>query len=135
MAHQHGFESGKALMTTHPPPSERTTLKRGKENGTYDPADIRLVLKAGLVAHVGVTTDQGPIVLPMAYGVRGDEILIHGGVANAMMRAARDVDVCVTVTIIDGFVVARTPLETQVIVDVPGKLDAFRVTNTPSQTS
>ena len=46
----------------------------------------------------------------MAYGIRDNEILVHGGVANAMLRAGTAIDVCITVTIIDGLVVARTPL-------------------------
>ncbi|MCP5029683.1 MAG: pyridoxamine 5'-phosphate oxidase family protein [Actinomycetia bacterium] len=95
-------------------PSERTTLKRGVDRGRYERAEILAVLDAGLFAHVGVSTDDGPIVLPMAYGVRDDEILIHGGVANAMMRAGRSLDVCVTVSILDGLVVARTPLHNSV---------------------
>jgi len=97
-------------MTDHQPPSGRTTLKRGANRAVYGPDQIRTILQSGLIAHVGVTTDDGPIVLPMAYGVRNDEILIHGGVANAMLRGGRDVDVCVTVTIVDGLVVARSPL-------------------------
>ncbi len=101
-------------MTNHSAPSERTTLKRGVDRGRYAPDDVRAVLDAGLFAHVGVTTPDGPIVLPMAYGVRGNEILIHGGVANAMMRAGRSTDVCVTVSILDGLVVARTPLHNSV---------------------
>ena len=103
--------------TSPTPPSERTTLRRGAKNAVYEQARIRAILGAGIIAHVGVTADAGPIVLPMAYGVRdadddrGDgELLLHGAVANAMMRAGRDVDVCVTVTIVDGLVVARTPL-------------------------
>lgn len=92
------------------PASERTTLKRGANRAEYDRAAIRSILSAGIVAHVGVNTDDGPIVLPMVYGLRGDELLIHGSVANAMMRAGRGLDVCVTVTIVDGLVVARTPL-------------------------
>lgn len=106
-----------APTTTTPPdtaptsasPTPRTTLRRGKERGAYERDTITQILAAGVVAHVGVTTDHGPIVLPMAYGVRGDDILIHGALANAMMRAGSSVDVCVTVTIVDGLVVARTP--------------------------
>ena len=80
----------------------------------YDADRVRAILEAGVIAHVGVTTDDGPVVLPMAYGVRdrsdGDaEVLIHGAVANAMMRAGESLDVCLTVTIVDGLVVARTP--------------------------
>ncbi len=97
-------------MTSQNAPSERTTLRRGVGNAEYDANAIKAILKVGLVAHVGVTTDSGPIVLPMAYGVDGDQLLLHGSVANAMMRAGSGLDVCVTVTIVDGLVVGRTPL-------------------------
>lgn len=90
-------------------PSARTTLRRGKNRAVYADEQIRSILASGVVAHVGVTTDDGPIVLPMAYGVRENELLIHGAVANAMLKAGRTLDVCVTVTIVDGLVVARTP--------------------------
>ncbi len=94
-------------------PSPRTTLRRGASRAVYETDAVRSILDAGVIAHVGVITDDGPIVLPMAYGVRGDgedaEVLIHGAVANAMMRAGRELDVCVTVTIVDGLVLARTP--------------------------
>ena len=90
-------------------PSPRTTVRRGKERAVYGNSSIHQILDAGVIAHVGVATDDGPIVLPMAYGVRGEEILIHGAVGNAMMRAGRSLDVCLTVTIVDGLVVARTP--------------------------
>ena len=90
-------------------PSTRTTVRRGKNRAEYRDAQIRSILAAGVVAHVGVSTEDGPIVLPMAYGVRGDEILIHGAVANAMMKAGRTLDVCITMTIVDGLVIACTP--------------------------
>lgn len=91
------------------PASERTRLRRGANRAVYDPAEIRQVLRAGLIAHVGVNTGDGPVVLPMAYGLIDDRLFIHGAVANAMMRAGSGVEVCVTVTIVDGLVVARTP--------------------------
>ena len=101
------------MTDQHEPASPRVTMKRGANRAVYSPAEIRAILEAGHLAHVGVTTEHGPIVLPMAYGVRsgdsGDEVLIHGSVANAMLRAGRDLDVCVTVTIVDGLVVARSP--------------------------
>jgi uncharacterized protein len=94
-------------------PSPRTTVRRGAARAAYDADTVRSVLSAGVIAHVGVTTDDGPIVLPMAYGVRdgaaGAEVLIHGALANAMMRVGESLDVCLTVTIVDGLVVARTP--------------------------
>jgi len=125
----------------HQPPSERTTMKRGANRAVYDPSEIREVLQAGVIAHVGVATDNGPIVLPMAYGVRGDEILIHGGVANAMLRGGRSAEVCVTVTIVDGLVVARSPLHNSMnyrsvvirgeatVIDGDDKVAALKVIN------
>jgi nitroimidazol reductase NimA-like FMN-containing flavoprotein (pyridoxamine 5'-phosphate oxidase superfamily) len=92
------------------PPSERTTLVRYKDRGDYSLDTIVKILRAGVIAHVGVTTDDGPLVLPMAYGVRDNEILVHGSIANGLLRAGRGLDVCITVTILDGLVVARTPL-------------------------
>ena len=90
-------------------PSPRTTVRRGKNRAEYEPDAVRSILAAGVIAHVGVATTDGPIVLPMAYGVRGDDVVIHGAIANAMMNAGRSLDVCLTVTIVDGLVVARTP--------------------------
>jgi uncharacterized protein len=79
------------------------------DRGTYDHGAILEVLDAGMIAHVGVATDQGPIVMPMAYGRSEDELYLHGSVANAALRAAVGCDVCVTVTIVDAIVVGRTP--------------------------
>jgi nitroimidazol reductase NimA-like FMN-containing flavoprotein (pyridoxamine 5'-phosphate oxidase superfamily) len=117
-------------------------VQRVAERAEYDPDAIRAILDAAFVAHVGVVTDDGPIVLPMIYGVRGDELLVHGSVANAMLRAGRAYDVCVTVTIVDGLVVARTPFHNSVNyrsvvirgeatrIDEPdAKRDALRVIN------
>lgn len=107
-----GWNYGSA-MSEATPASRRTTLRRGTERAVYAPDDVRSILDAGVIAHVGVTTDDGPIVLPMAYGLRGHgeaaEVLIHGALANAMLKAGRSVDVCLTVTIVDGLVVARSP--------------------------
>jgi nitroimidazol reductase NimA-like FMN-containing flavoprotein (pyridoxamine 5'-phosphate oxidase superfamily) len=84
-------------------------VKRGAGRAAYDPSVVHDILDAGTIAHVGVSTPEGPIVLPMAYGRTDDKLYIHGSVANAMMRAGRSVDVCATITIVDGLVVARTP--------------------------
>ena len=129
-------------MTEHGPASQRTTMKRGTNRAVYSPDEIRAVLQAGMIAHVGITTDDGPIVLPMAYGVRGDNILIHGSVANAMLRGGRGIDVCITVTIVDGLVVARSPLHNSMnyrsvvirglaspITDPADQADALKVIN------
>jgi nitroimidazol reductase NimA-like FMN-containing flavoprotein (pyridoxamine 5'-phosphate oxidase superfamily) len=91
------------------PATERVRVRRGAIRAEYDRAAILDVLDAGLIAHVGVVTDDGPIVLPMAYGRNDDWLYVHGSTANAALRAAVGQDVCVTVTIVDGIVVGRSP--------------------------
>ena len=91
------------------PPSERVRVRRGAIRAEYDRAAILEVLDAGLIAHVGVVTDDGPIVLPMAYGRDDEWLYVHGSIANAALRAAVSQDICVTVTIVDGIVVGRSP--------------------------
>jgi hypothetical protein len=91
------------------PSSDRVRVRRGAIRAEYDRDAIFRVLDAGLIAHVGVTTDSGPIVLPMAYGRTDDWLYLHGSAANAALRAAVDCDVCVTITIVDGIVVGRSP--------------------------
>lgn len=90
------------------PRSDRTTLRRGTARAVYD-GRMLTILDAGLVAHVGVTTPDGPVVLPMAYARDDDHLYLHGATGNALLRHAIDTDVCVTVTIVDGLVVARSP--------------------------
>jgi uncharacterized protein len=95
----------------HPaePASDRVRLRRGSARGAYDLATVFAVLDAGLIAHVGVVADDGPFVLPMAYGRTDDWLYVHGSAANAALRAAVGQDVCVTVTLVDGLVVGRSP--------------------------
>lgn len=93
-------------MTT--PASDRVELKRGTNRAEYGHDEMLAVLDAGKVAHMGAATDRGIIVLPMAYGRTDTEILLHGSAANAMLRSGGGTDVCVTVTIIDGLVIARS---------------------------
>ena len=91
------------------PSTDRVRVRRGAIRAEYDRDAILEVLDAGLIAHVGVVTDDGPIVLPMAYGRDDDWLYLHGSVANAALRAAVGQDICVTVTILDGLVVGRCP--------------------------
>ena len=93
----------------HEAPSDRMRVRRGADNAEYAPDTIRSILDAGLVAHLGVTTADGPTVVPMAYGRSDTELFLHGAVGNAALRAADGADVCATVTIVDGLVVARAP--------------------------
>ena len=90
------------------PPSERARLRRHPERGRYDEATVHAVLDEGLVAHVGVVTDRGPLVLPMAYGRVGGTLYLHGATGNALLRAAEGEPMCATVTLLDGLVLARS---------------------------
>ena len=67
------------------------------------------MLDAGLIAHVGVTTAEGPLVLPMAYGRDDQRVYLHGAAANHLLSTGENHEVCVTVTLLDGLVMARTP--------------------------
>jgi nitroimidazol reductase NimA-like FMN-containing flavoprotein (pyridoxamine 5'-phosphate oxidase superfamily) len=91
------------------PPSERMRVRRSAIRATYDRTAILDILDTGLIAHVGVVTDDGPIVLPMAYGRNDEWLYVHGSVANGALRAAVGQDICLTVTIVDGIVVGRSP--------------------------
>ena len=67
------------------------------------------ILDAGLIAHVGVATPDGPLVLPMAYGHDGERLYLHGAAANHLLGTGEGHEVCVTVTHLDALVMARTP--------------------------
>lgn len=89
--------------------TDRTTLRRKKERGRTDRALLDAILDEALLAHVGFTAEHGPVVLPMTYVRLGDDVYLHGAAGNAMLRsAAGGVDVCVTVTLLDGLVLARS---------------------------
>jgi nitroimidazol reductase NimA-like FMN-containing flavoprotein (pyridoxamine 5'-phosphate oxidase superfamily) len=85
----------------------RTTLHRLRERGSSDRADLDAVLLAGLVCHVGVVIDGVPVVLPTGYGRIGETLYLHGSSANRSLLAAAGQQICVTVTLLDGLVVAR----------------------------
>ena len=85
----------------------RTSLRRLRERGRSDRADLYAVLDAGLICHLGVIVDGSPVVLPTGYGRTGDTLYLHGSSANRSLLAAVSRDVCVTVTHLDGMVCAR----------------------------
>jgi len=87
----------------------RTRHRRIKENGRTDPAFLREVLAAGLVAHLGVVVDGHPMVVPTVYGYDDERIFLHGSVASRSLLGAGEV--CVTVTVFDGLVLARSVFE------------------------
>ncbi|MEY3587848.1 MAG: hypothetical protein RJA47_444 [Actinomycetota bacterium] len=92
---------------TAEPMSQRTTVRRGASHAEYGRAELLSILRAGQIAHVGVNTADGPLVLPMAYGVTPEVMYLHGALANSLLKAAAD-GICATVTLLDGLVIAKT---------------------------
>jgi uncharacterized protein len=89
--------------------TSRATLRRKRERGSYERDVINSVLDEALVCHVGFAAEHGPVVLPMTYVRIADDLYIHGAAGNDMLRhLAADADVCVTVTLLDGLVFARS---------------------------
>jgi nitroimidazol reductase NimA-like FMN-containing flavoprotein (pyridoxamine 5'-phosphate oxidase superfamily) len=89
--------------------TERTRLRRLPEQGSHRPEDLHAVLDAGFVCHLGIEVDGYPMVVPTSYGRSGDVLYLHGSVASRSLRAARQpTPVCVTVTLVDGVVLARS---------------------------
>lgn len=87
----------------------RTEAHRVKHRAAYDRETVHAILDDGLVCHVGVAVDGQPFVLPMAYGRDGERLLLHGSVASRLMEALTGgAPVCVTVTHLDGLVLARS---------------------------
>ena len=89
-------------------PTDRTRLRRRADRGAFDRDTVYGVIDEGYIAHVGFVVDGAPRVLPMTFGRIDDVLYLHGAVANAMLRASRDAEVCVTVTLLDGLVLARS---------------------------
>lgn len=92
------------------PQSDRTTVRRGAKRAEYRVEEIRQILRLGSVAHVAAMTPEGPLVLPMAYGISGETVYLHGALANALLRSGADAEICATVTIVDGSCLPRLRL-------------------------
>ena len=88
--------------------TDRTRLGRHKERGLTDRRALHDVLDAGLICHLGVLIDAAPVVLPTGYGTIGETMYLHGSSANRALLAAADTEVCVTVTLLDGLICARS---------------------------
>jgi nitroimidazol reductase NimA-like FMN-containing flavoprotein (pyridoxamine 5'-phosphate oxidase superfamily) len=90
-------------------PTRRTTLKRLPQRGSYDREVVHRILDEGFVCHVGFAVDGQPFVIPTGYARDGDTLYLHGSAASRMLRSlAGGIPVCVTVTLIDGLVLARS---------------------------
>ncbi|PRX48311.1 hypothetical protein B0I33_104127 [Prauserella shujinwangii] len=90
-------------------PTPRSTLTRKKNRAVLDREVLYEVLDAGLVCHLGLLLDGSPVVLPTGYGRDGDTLYLHGSTGAGNLReAAKGAGVCVTVTLLDGIVYARS---------------------------
>jgi nitroimidazol reductase NimA-like FMN-containing flavoprotein (pyridoxamine 5'-phosphate oxidase superfamily) len=117
--------------------TERTALRRFRENARLDRGSLFEVLDAGFVCHLGVLVDGAPMVVPTIYGFDDDHLYLHGSVASRSLGTGATV--CATVTVVDGLVLARSVFEHSVnyrsamiygvprVLTGPGeKLDALR---------
>ena len=87
----------------------RSELRRLPKRGSHEPAAIHAILDAGFLAHVGFQTDGQPFVIPTLYGRDGDKLYLHGSAASRMLGELEGgAPACVTVTIVDGLVLARS---------------------------
>ena len=97
-------------MTTDP--AARTQVRRLPDKAAHDRASLDAVLDAAYVAHVGIVEEAQPVVIPMAAARDGDRLLLHGSRASRLMRAlAAGAPACATLTVLDGFVFARSAFE------------------------
>jgi uncharacterized protein len=105
-AHSHG------QVTTALPPSDRVRLRRKRERGSYDRAVVDAILDEALIAHLGIVDDEGqPFVIPTLHARAGDVVYCHGSTASRTLRAlAEGAPACLTVSLIDGLVLARSAM-------------------------
>lgn len=97
-------------MTTRTPlsPTPRSSLGRHRERACRERTELYAVLDEGLICHLGVLHDGAPLVLPTCYGRLDDTLYLHGSTGASSMRAGVRTPVCVTVTLVDGLVYARS---------------------------
>jgi len=90
-------------------PTARTRVVREADRAVYDREAVYRILDEGFLCHVGFVSEGQPFVIPTSYGRNGDSLYIHGSAASRMLRQMKDgVAVCVTVTLLDGLVLARS---------------------------
>jgi uncharacterized protein len=127
-------------MSEISPPTPRTRVIREPERGVYDRETVYQILDEGFICHVGFVVDGQPFVIPTSYGRSGDTLYVHGSAASRMLRNLdKGLPVCITVTLLDGLVLARSifnhsmnyrsvvVLGTAILVDDPAeKIEALR---------
>ena len=91
------------------PQTERTTLKRLPKRGVYDRQLVYGILDEGFICHVGFVVEGQPFVIPTGYARVDEQLFIHGSQVSRMLRTlSSGIDVCVSVTLVDGLVLARS---------------------------
>ena len=96
-------------MSDNPMPTQRTRVIREPDRGVYDRETIYRILDEGFLCHVGFSVEGQPFVIPTSYGRKDADLYIHGSAASRMLRKIKaGVPVCVTVTLLDGLVLARS---------------------------
>jgi nitroimidazol reductase NimA-like FMN-containing flavoprotein (pyridoxamine 5'-phosphate oxidase superfamily) len=122
-------------------PTERTQVKRLPKRGHYERETVYSILDTAFVCHVGFSVDGQPFVIPTNYGRSGDTLYLHGSAASRMLKTlSGGVPVCVTVTHVDGLVLARSAFhhsvnyrsvmilgKAQLVQDPAEKMDALRI--------
>jgi uncharacterized protein len=90
-------------------PTKRTRVRRHPERGDYDRGTIDAILDEALICHVGFVHERQPFVIPTIHARDGDTLYLHGSPGSRMLRSVKEgVDVCVTATLLDGLVLARS---------------------------
>src|SRR5437763_3048610 len=97
------------MSTTDAAPTERTKVRRLADRARYDRDTVESILDEGLVCHMGFAVDGRPWVMPTTYARVDDRVYVHGAAANfALKTLSSGVDACITVTLLDGLVLARS---------------------------
>lgn len=121
-------------------PSARTRVTRLPKRAVYDKEQVHAILDEGFLCHVGFAVEQQPYVIPTGYVRAGETLYIHGSAASRMLRTLdQGIQVCVTVTLVDGLVLARSSFHhsinyrsvvvfgtAQLVLDRDEKMDALR---------
>jgi hypothetical protein len=122
-------------------PTERTQVKRLPKRGRYDQETVYQILDSAFVCHVGFNVEGQPYVIPTNYGRSGNTLYLHGSAASRMLRSLSEgIPVCVTVTHVDGLVLARSAFHhsvnyrsvmvlgtAQLVTDPAQKMEALRI--------
>ncbi len=120
--------------------TEKTTLKRLPQRGSFERDTVNAILDAAFLCHIGFVVDGQPFVIPTSYARVNDELFIHGSAASRMLRnLSEGIPVCVTVTLVDGLVLARSAFHhsinyrsvvvfgtAQLVTDEQAKYDALK---------